>query len=975
MNADADLNGADVVLICDGTNWLIAPGGGGGALDDLSDAATYYSSSSMYIGQNAGANVGSSGIGNVYLGVAAGQSGASGALNTYIGNNAGRDGVGTNNVAVGNAALIFSTAPGNAYNVAIGDFALGGSAGLSTGRYNTAVGKNAGAGVTTGEANSLFGMFSGSALQGGQYNTLLGYQAGDVLVSGSKNIIIGYTVDPSSSGATNELNIGNAIYGTGIIDGATRRIGIGAPAPGTTLDVNGSFGLSADLSPVSIGASQNNYAPAGHDTASVLRLTASAAYNITGLAGGVDGRILTLVNIGANTITLVDESASSTAANRFALAGNVALATDQSAVLLYDSTSSRWRVMAVYGAGGAASAGGSDRLIQFNNAGSLDGVPVFNYTTGGLLSFWRDRTDTAGTTINSSLFMTNLTPTANQTAGSVTRGLSGQAYVTNTNTFQVRQLQGLHGYADNRGTGAVERLGGTSGYSANVGAATVTHQHGLYGGVEITTGTVTDMYGVLANSFLTGGNVTNLYGILIDMDNASATVTSRYGLFITTPDGSAANDWGIYQSGTQSNWLGGGLRMADSRALGWNDDSVRVRGDTTVSSLEFYTNNTPRVTIDTNGISMGTAFRMTASLSPPTITANQNNYNPVNLSTASVLRLDASGAFNLTGLQGGSNGRILTLLNVGTNTITLKAEDASSTAANRFDIGSDIAIAADQAAVLMYDSTSSRWRAMARPGGGSTEDYQVFTANGTWTKPAGVNNCDIEMWGGGGGGGGVATNNHRSGGGGGGAYFKATVRASALGATEPVTVGTGGAGGTTAGTAGTAGSFSLFAGFIVYGGGGGAAGSGATSGGGGGGSVLGYGSNGSGVNGGQGAAPNYNNTEYHNGLGGGSGGGDNFDANGGMSIYGGGGGGQGDATGSNGGGTSVYGGGGGGGGSSVSRQGGTSPYGGNGGSSGSNATGAAGTAPGGGGGGTANTAATARAGGAGARGEVRVRCW
>lgn len=79
---------------------------------------------------------------------------------------------------------------------------------------------------------------------------------------------------------------------------------------------------------------------------------------------------------------------------------------------------------------------------------------------------------------------------------------------------------------------------------------------------------------------------------------------------------------------------------------------------------------------------------------------------------------------------------------------------------------------------------------------------QVFTASGTWTKPAGCTSCLVEVKGGGGGApagiGGV---------GGGGEGGKAIRRVTSPGATESVTVGAGGA----IGAAGAASSFGSFA--------------------------------------------------------------------------------------------------------------------------------------------------------------------
>lgn len=107
----------------------------------------------------------------------------------------------------------------------------------------------------------------------------------------------------------------------------------------------GPFAVRGDISPAQITADQNDYTPTGLADAVVLRLTSDASRTITGLGGGADGRVLMLANVGAQTITLADESASSLAANRFALAANLTLGADTAVTLLYDSTSSRWRLV------------------------------------------------------------------------------------------------------------------------------------------------------------------------------------------------------------------------------------------------------------------------------------------------------------------------------------------------------------------------------------------------------------------------------------------------------------------------------------------------------------------------------------------------------------------------------------------------------------------------------------------------------
>jgi len=115
-------------------------------------------------------------------------------------------------------------------------------------------------------------------------------------------------------------------------------------------------------------------------------------------------------------------------------------------------------------------------------------------------------------------------------------------------------------------------------------------------------------------------------------------------------------------------------------------------------------------------------------------------------------------------------------------------------------------------------------------------DVQIFSTNGTWTKPAGAKSVNIQLFGAGGGGGGGRKDSGtlvaRSGGGagGGGSYLNITIPASALSASESVTIGAGGAGGAGAtvtgnGTAGTKGGDSIFNLFTCLGGGLGAGGS------------------------------------------------------------------------------------------------------------------------------------------------------
>lgn len=109
-------------------------------------------------------------------------------------------------------------------------------------------------------------------------------------------------------------------------------------------------------------------------------------------------------------------------------------------------------------------------------------------------------------------------------------------------------------------------------------------------------------------------------------------------------------------------------------------------------------------------------LRLSGNISPAALAASQNDYNPTSLSTSSVIRQDAAAAVNITGLAGGADGRVIQIINISTtaaNTITLTHENIASLAANRFNFrsASNIVIPARGSVTLIYDSTSSRWRA------------------------------------------------------------------------------------------------------------------------------------------------------------------------------------------------------------------------------------------------------------------------
>jgi phage-related tail fiber protein len=102
---------------------------------------------------------------------------------------------------------------------------------------------------------------------------------------------------------------------------------------------------SVVVTPSSLTADVNDWAIG---TGDIFRVAGTAARAITGIAAGTSGLTILLVNVGTFALTLKHQSASSTAANRFTVpwAGDCVLAASGGAiVLVYDATSSTWRVV------------------------------------------------------------------------------------------------------------------------------------------------------------------------------------------------------------------------------------------------------------------------------------------------------------------------------------------------------------------------------------------------------------------------------------------------------------------------------------------------------------------------------------------------------------------------------------------------------------------------------------------------------
>lgn len=128
-----------------------------------------------------------------------------------------------------------------------------------------------------------------------------------------------------------------------------QNVGVNTPSPNTTLDVNGALALRANTLALT-NADNNNISLTPN---SFFRITGpTAAFAITGLAGGADGRLVTLFNTTNFALTIKNANSGSTAANQIStsLGADLVFAAGNSSVTLqYSATESKWIVISNHG--------------------------------------------------------------------------------------------------------------------------------------------------------------------------------------------------------------------------------------------------------------------------------------------------------------------------------------------------------------------------------------------------------------------------------------------------------------------------------------------------------------------------------------------------------------------------------------------------------------------------------------------------
>ena len=544
---------------------------------------------------------------------------------------------------------------------------------------------------------------------------------GDVAIAAGKNITFGATGNFDQSASSGTFKTGT---------GAVSLNGSTTASSGLTLTNAGSLATQKSADYSTTGSTNNVNLGAG----SLVRLTGASAQTITGISGGADGRLLTIVNAGTTTATLADNSASSSATNRITTGtgGDISLPVGSSLTLIYDSGASLWRATsaaATTGGSGTNTIGvvesqtksangaviiGNSLYLQTADASNIGLVSTAAQTFAGLKTFSGGITST-----NINTTAAQATSLGNATGALTLTGNSSSTFVINGSTVDATEFT----YLDGKNAALVDLNDAVNTAITGTGA--------------LTTGSIASGFGTIS----TANNITSSANI---STTGTGTITSA-GL-LTASNGLTISAGNITQSGT-------GTFSTGTGAISLNGDVAIAAGknitfgatgnfDQSASSGTFKT-GTGAVSLNgsttaSSGLTLTNAGSLATQKSADYSTTGSTNN--VNLGAGSLVRLTGASAQTITGISGGADGRLLTIVNAGTTTATLADNSASSSATNRITTGTggDISLPVGSSLTLIYDSGASLWRATsaaATTGGSGTNtigvvDSQTKSANG-----------------------------------------------------------------------------------------------------------------------------------------------------------------------------------------------------------------------------------------------------
>lgn len=281
-------------------------------------------------------------LNNTYLGYQAGNTITTGTKNTFIGNTAdatsatltNATAIGYNALVSANNSLVLGGSGANLIRVGIGvpapteAVSLEGTASKKIWMERHTTANSAGNDLTMQSGGATSGA---TDKNGGNMIVSSGTSTG----TGSSDVIF-QTPTASVSGTTDNAP------STKLIIKGNGKVAVGNVTPNTTLDVNGDLALRGGTYAAANGVNSNIPIPSN----SFIKITGpTAAFSLTGMTGGYDGKIVTIYNTTSQNMTITND-ATSVAANRFYTLAAVSTIGTGSVTVQYDGTASRWVVIA-----------------------------------------------------------------------------------------------------------------------------------------------------------------------------------------------------------------------------------------------------------------------------------------------------------------------------------------------------------------------------------------------------------------------------------------------------------------------------------------------------------------------------------------------------------------------------------------------------------------------------------------------------